>query len=215
MSTAGKTAKVLRVAPGRNGVAIAAPWRIWSQGSEFYAAVLNQAGFAKISFHSNGKWQFRYGHGLFRLSPPLKRGSGRFHACELWFLIGAGALSPMIDGYDGLSLVDVPDGHALRLHLIITPEGAPPEPNLVQALPLRDGRLVQVVHATAPLSAVDLATLTHLRATMRVNFDKLPKPGETTAEALEYVHANGGGNIVRIVPLFPECFVVAETQTAA
>lgn len=206
--------KILRVAPVRDGAAIAYAWRFWSQGDEFYAAARDLVNIGKISFHRNGNWQLRAGKAMTRLAPGIKLPGGWTHALELVFLVGKGVLIPRSQQEEHVTQIETTAAQKLLIDLLICEPSRQPAPlpigirgTLLKALALRNGCVVHVVSRVMPLNESDNFAIADMRSKLRVNFDqRLPISNEMYAEASSISFNQNGGNVIQIIPVGSETF---------
>jgi hypothetical protein len=214
---------VIRIAPVRDGAQIANAWRFWSQGDEFYAAARDAVNFGKISFHRNGNWQLRTGTVMQRLAPGLKLTGGWIHALELVYLVGDGVLLPKSQCEENVMKVDVPGLSKLLIDLIIS--GSSRQPSHIPAemrgttlkvLGLRSGQTLMIIGRVMPFNKQDMLAIADMRAKLKVSYaTNLPAEDDAYIEASMHSFRPGQGNIIQVIPVGTETFVVDPTAHVA
>jgi hypothetical protein len=202
----------LRIAPARDGAQVASAWRFWAQGDEFYAAARDTARLGKVSFHSRFNWQFRAGTLINRLAPPLSLSNNWLHALEIVFLVDHHTLLPLAQREEKVALVETPQGHKLRVDLLLSKDSRVP-PSLprevvgtVQASHrLRNGAQLRAVTRTLALTDPDRAIIAETRANLRVNFAQDPPDSGVYVEARWQTFSAKSGNAIGIVPVGDDC----------
>jgi hypothetical protein len=202
--------KIFRVAPAQAGQLVASFWKFWIEGNELYA-MNRDASSMKISVHASGQTHLRMERrDLHPLFPPFSiAGSDWLHALEIRYLVAPDRFRPTpkkLKKKEKAYLIDVPNGHALILNLLLT--STAPMPGLptqfggartLWVATLTDGRHVTLIGRVMPLDAENEEHLARLRGAdgPKVTFDEEP-----TAPHLELCHVfwGPGGNIVLIVP---------------
>jgi hypothetical protein len=215
--------KVFRVAPSRSGVQIANAWRIWAQGSEFYAAARDVIRLGKISFHSNFYWRYEVGDLALRLAEPLKLTSRWLHALELVFLIDTGVLLPLTQCEAGSSLVETPEGAKLVLNLLLSSDAKgprlspPPEigGHPIHSYRLRSGATLLVVARVMPLDNSNQALIAETRAKLRVNVKDNVPSANVYVEASWNEFSPRTGNVLAVIPVGTDSLAVEGRATAS
>jgi hypothetical protein len=214
----------LSVAPVRNDKQIANMWRVWTQGDEIYLATRNATKIFKVSLHSGGNWFVHLGGGPRQnLGPSLPLSlPGWSHAVELSFLVGEDTLPPKnfvkVKPRSRALLVRTPSGSKLLVDVLLAPRGVgqvahlPKEMNGTRLMnaTLRDGTGVVVIGRVAAMTSADYAKIDEVRGPsgVQVHTDRPMTPGESVVEIFGVQpNVKGGGNVIQIVPLGPECFV--------
>jgi hypothetical protein len=198
----------LRVAPSRGGIPVANAWRFWAQGDEFYAAARDVAKLGKVSFHSNGNWQFRAGAALNRLAPASPLSNGWLLALQLVFLVDPDVMLPLDQREEGVRLLETPDGFKLLVDLLLSKGSSsvpPPLPSeiggaMVAAHRLRNGTHLVATTRTMGLTAADQGFITDLRAKLRINFTGDPPASGFYAEAT-WQTFNTEANLIGVIPV--------------
>lgn len=202
--------KAFRVGPAQAGQPVASFWKFWIEGNELYA-MNRDASSMKISVHASGQTHLRMERRDLRpLFPPFSlAGSDWHHALEMRYLVAPDRLRPTpkrLKKKEKAYLIDVPDGHALILNLLLTSTVPPPtlptqfggaQPLWIATL--TDGRHVTLIGRVRPLDAENQEHLARLRG---ADGPKATFEGEPTSPHLELSHVfwGPGGNIVLIVP---------------
>lgn len=172
------------------------------------------AAIMKVSVHASGQIHFRLGRrDLQSLAPPLLLdGSSWYHTLEIRYLISPDRLRPPPKKFkkkEGVYMVEVPDGKALILNLMVAPAGttAPIPPQFGRAHPLwksalADGRQVLLIARVGPLDEGNQETLARLRGAggPKVTF----AGGTPTSPHMELTEVHPGGNVILIVPMGTE-----------
>ncbi len=212
------TGKAFRVAPGQSGQPVASFWRFWVEGRELYA-VNRDSGSTKISVHASGQIHMRLEkRDLQLLAPALTLVGSRWnHALEIRYLIAPDRFRPApkrLKKEEKAFLVEVADGNALILNLMVAAAGAvtnsgpPPQFGGARQLwksSLADGRSVLLVGRVIPLDAENQNHIERLRG---VDGSKATFSGTTTSppqmELTQVFWSPQGGNIALIVPVGEE-----------
>lgn len=168
----------------------------------------------KVSVHASGQIHMRLGRrDLQPLAPPLLLdGSDWYHALEIRYLIGPDrSVRPHVKKLkkkEKAYLIDVSDGNALVLDLMVAPAGPLPveAPQFGGAKPLwrtslTDGRHVLLIGRVMQLSTEDQSRIEDLRGPdgPKVTFDR-ETPTSVDVELTHVCWNNAGGNVVLIVP---------------
>lgn len=202
----------LSIGPNRNGVFVAKPWRIWSQGDEFYAAQRDGVSLAKVSFHSS-RWHLDCDDKRIELGAPLALSlPGWSLALQIKFLVRdipmPSALLKKIKPSGNVIGVETPPGSKLLVNILCAPRGTEltsPIPQAMDgvrfvALPLRTEGTVVVTAKLAPLDSHDVATIARvsaLRLHATVSDVHNHRPNVESIEA----HFKNTGNVIVVVPL--------------
>lgn len=180
------------------------------EGNELYA-MNRDAQSIKISVHASGQTHLRMERrGLQSLASPLPlTNSDWHHALEIRYLIAPDRFRPTpkkLKTKEKAYLVEVADGQALILNLLLTTTATPPGipsqfggANPLWIATLADGRHVSMIGRVLPLDKENQEHLSRLRGAdgPKATFD-----GEPTSPHFELSHIfwGPGGNIVLIVP---------------
>jgi hypothetical protein len=224
----GKRANSIRIAPQRDGKQVANLWRIWAQGDELYLATRNTGKEMKVSLHSSGRWAMEGWNYKFDFGPPTQLSvAGWVHAIRLNFLVGNNPAEPInahpIKKSKPAILVETPVGHRLLLDVLLGPSGTTAESHLpaemngqrLLNLILRNGSQIVVVARVGPMLPPELIRLTEVRKDLRTQMSYMPKPGKAHGEYIELLsNVNGSGNVILIIPLGMDTFVVDESKKA-
>jgi hypothetical protein len=162
----------------------------------------------KVSFHSDGNWQFRAGTVVQRLAPPLPLSNGWQLALELVFLVDPDVMLPLGDREDAVLLLETPAGHKLLVDLLLSkgsssvPAPLPPEIGgaVLKTYRLRNGAYLVATTRTVAQTAADQGFITDVRAKLRVNFAGDPPSSGVYAEAT-WQTFNSEGNLIGVIPV--------------
>jgi hypothetical protein len=206
-----ETRASLSIGPGRNGVFIAKPWRIWSQGDEFYAAQREEVKAIKVSFHGT-EWHLDAAQERSRLAAPLPLSMpGWSLALQLCFLApNRTMVSPVLRETKRSSNVigvETSAGRKLVVNLLCAPADTkvtshiPPELDGVRfmAMQLRSRGVVLVTASQLNFSNDDISLLRNLRC---VELKGTATGPHTISANVEHVLADftSRGNVIRVVP---------------
>lgn len=204
------------VAPCQSGVRAAGQWRFWYQNAELYAfsqAMLSSTQ-SKVSFHSNGNWLLQAGALKAKLTPTAWVPDQWIQAISVRWLLWPGALMPASD--EGTSspvtLIEVPEGKVLSVHLMVSVRDSEPEvvrfagesAELWRAR-LTDGRSLSLVQQLADSN--EESQNDRIGIIGRAPTIKRPTRGHFYAEMHEPRLRPSHGNFVMIAPLGPGAFV--------
>lgn len=215
----------LRVAPGRNGVPIAAFWRVWSQGDEVYLSRRQAEAVAKISLHSKGHWRFEVGHKRIMFAPPVQLAGGKWmYAVEIRWLVDGPTLRPFpaapLNQTQSALVIEMPAGDSLVLSVLLGTPGTGVNEPLPEnfggarlfSRQLRNGQAMVVVGRVRPESDEDRDSIRKIRHELGFTASVSGKPAPATLELMRVSATPAGGNVVEIFPLGPENLRFSETS---
>lgn len=206
-------ADAVRVTPVRAGAVLAAPWRIWAQGDEFYAGSRCTTQQTKISFHARGRWQVRVGNSAHHLDPGRPLYDAWVIAARVIFLVGDDTV-PLPAPIDSkVEYIELPAGEKLTLCLVLNEN---PEPGQLGLYPienlrvlathrLRGGRELVVGANVHPMSQDDRAFVASYHDALRVSYRGSLEG--VYAETIINASVEGHGNDIAVVPAARRCFV--------
>lgn len=210
--------KAFRVGPGQAGQPIASIWKFWVEGNELYA-ISRDTGSAKISVHASGQIHMRGEKRDMQLLAPAVplAGSSWSHVLEVRYLIAPDRVRwppRKLKKKDKAFLVDVADGRALVLNLIISAVNGDSNASLASQFAggrllwrssLRDGRAVALIGRVIPIDAENQAHIERFRGVdgPKVTLSDTPKsPPEM--EVCQVSWSQEGGNFALVVPMGSE-----------
>jgi hypothetical protein len=207
--------KAIRVGPGQAGQPIGSIWKFWVEGNELYA-IGRDMGHAKISVHASGRIHMRgEKRDMQLLAPAVPLAGSRWnHVLEVRFLIAPDRvrLPPKkLKKKDKAFLVDVADGRALVLNLIISAADGDTNASLpgqfaggrlLWRSSLIDGRAVALIGRVTPIDAENQAHIERFRG---VDGPKVTLTDVTKSlpemEICQVSWSQEGGNFALIVPM--------------
>jgi hypothetical protein len=207
------TGRAFRVAPSQSRQPVASFWKFWVEGNELYAMNRDLAAM-KISVHESGQIHLRLEKRDLRpLAPPLALADTSWnHVLEIRYLIAPDRHRPTlkkIKKNEKAFVVEVADGNALILNLIVAAHGVVPgsaPPHFCGARQLwrsslADGRPVMLVGRIMPLDAENQQQIKRLRGIdgPKVTFSGAPG-ARRQVEVYHVFWSPQGGNIVLVVP---------------
>lgn len=152
-----------RLAPTREGITVASPWRFWGQGAELYLGPREAIDLVKVSIHRSGVWQLRVGNDVRPLPVRGMISGGWVHALAMYWIVLPGAGSPENELDAKVHRAEFAAGEVLIVNLLIAPESGPfappsrsPRASFPWATRLRDGRCVLLHQVPQPLTPGDL-----------------------------------------------------------
>lgn len=202
--------KAFRIAPAQAGQPVASFWKFWTEGNELYA-MNRDASSTKVSIHASGQTHLRMERRDRQpLFPPFTLPDSDWrHALEIRYLLAPDRFRPApkkLKRNSEAYLVEVSDGHAFILNLLLTSADPPPTlptqlagAQILWVATLPDGRHVTLIGRVMTLDAENQEHLARLRG---ADGPKVTFEGEPTSPRLELSHVfwGPGGNIVLIVP---------------
>jgi hypothetical protein len=219
--------KAIRIAPARNGVLAAFPWKFLANQNDIYVVNREIGDITKISIHESGKIYMHQGATSKLLTPPVRISGGVWmHLLQIGFFLSAGAGAPAdSDMKDSKKVIhaEVELTHVLHLDLCLA--SGVPSPSMLPVefkgahtcwrTALQDGRAVILLAGAIPMNDEMSDYIRYVREVRRPHAI-LPKDPGARVPYIEIMDMNhdAQGNVIRVTPMGREGWTVnPETQS--